>query len=815
MSHNLLIGSSGAGQLTISGGGTVDCGSVFIGNLAGSSGDVAISGTGSTLNTNGSFNVGNSGAGTLTIATSGTLNTMGGITAIIGSGGSSTGTVMMSGSGSKWNAEGGILVGSVGTGNLIVQSGATINTLGSLTVTNLTGTLTIDGGTIDVGSTLARNGTFNFNDGTLIVRGIFDNGIASVPLVIDGDTTTALPTLQLIGNSATTEVTSITVGNKRQGAMVLSDGRSVNAGANNISIGAGAGSSGSITLGGAGTSLSTTGTTTVGGSGSNAGGTGVMTIGPGAGLSTGSLILFPGGTVNLDGGVIFMSIFSANGGKVNFNSGTIGFTVANLSAAHLDALLGADHSLGFGKVLTSSNATALLGPVTVNGGSLSTGTSLTNSSALVVSGGTVTANTTITNDIGRLLQISSTGSVSGVSGINNNGTIELINNSIATSGGTLTNNGAIRGTGLIGNNLTNSATGQVQLSTGNRLEFQGATNTNNGLVSLTGGEAVFTGALTNSANTGLISGRDAILRFNGTLTNNGSLAFSNGTMDVFGDITSNHFVNSSDRSRITVSAGGTANFYDDVTVAPGQTDIQLSAAGSIVSSAVFFGSYNGGSVGGGTAFIEGDHRPGNSPATVSFGGDVAYGGLSRLLVEIGGATAGTQYDQVHVTGQLSLGGALNVSLINGFSPMAGDSFDILDWGTRSGTFSSVQLPVLDSGPLGWDTSQLYIDGKLIVTPFVPGDFNRDGQVTSADVPAMLLALTDLNAYTSTNSLNPTQLAAIGDFDGSGTVTNHDIQGLLDLVATLGGGSAVAVPEPATLVLLSIGALVIFKRKQHR
>jgi hypothetical protein len=82
-----------------------------------------------------------------------------------------------------------------------------------------------------------------------------------------------------------------------------------------------------------------------------------------------------------------------------------------------------------------------------------------------------------------------------------------------------------------------------------------------------------------------------------------------------------------------------------------------------------------------------------------------------------------------------------------------------------------------------------------------GDFNRDGHVTAADIPAMLSALTDLNSYALTKSLSATQLAAIGDFDGDGMVTNRDIQDLLDLVASQGNGSVAAVPEPATLVLV--------------
>jgi hypothetical protein len=67
----------------------------------------------------------------------------------------------------------------------------------------------------------------------------------------------------------------------------------------------------------------------------------------------------------------------------------------------------------------------------------------------------------------------------------------------------------------------------------------------------------------------------------------------------------------------------------------------------------------------------------------------------------------------------------------------------------------------------------------------------------------------------TNSLSPAQLAAIGDFDNSGSVTNRDIQGLLDLVASQGGGSVTAVPEPVPLFLMLSGAIAIFLRRLKR
>ncbi len=173
-----------------------------------------------------------------------------------------------------------------------------------------------------------------------------------------------------------------------------------------------------------------------------------------------------------------------------------------------------------------------------------------------------------------------------------------------------------------------------------------------------------------------------------------------------------------------------------------------------------------------------------------------------MKIELGGTTAGTQFDRLKSNGSLSLAGSLQVSLINAFAPQLGQSFDIVDWGTLTGRFSSIQLPALSSG-LAWNATKLYTTGLLSVvdTDHVPGDFDRDHSVTAADINTMLAALTDLPAYELAGSLSNADLLAIGDLNGDGRVSNADIQGLLDLVANpIGIGSAAPVPEPDSLYL---------------
>jgi hypothetical protein len=188
--------------------------------------------------------------------------------------------------------------------------------------------------------------------------------------------------------------------------------------------------------------------------------------------------------------------------------------------------------------------------------------------------------------------------------------------------------------------------------------------------------------------------------------------------------------------------------------------------------------------------------------------------LSRLFIEIGGTTVGSQFDQVHVTGQLALDGTLNVSLINSFTPVIGNSFDILDWTTLSGTFSTIQLPSLTGA--AWDISQLYTTGTLNVLAN-RGDINRDTHVDIADVSALMTALSDLPTYQG--SLTSVQLAEIADLSNDDLVNNKDVQGLIVALANgggsaPGGGELTAVPEPAAWLLFSIGAILLLPRSRR-
>ena len=166
--------------------------------------------------------------------------------------------------------------------------------------------------------------------------------------------------------------------------------------------------------------------------------------------------------------------------------------------------------------------------------------------------------------------------------------------------------------------------------------------------------------------------------------------------------------------------------------------------------------------------------------------------------------------------ELHTGGLIGPSVsgttvLGGFNPLA-LSYDPVTH-TVQGSVNGILTPALNFTATG--ITAVGFEGQWTVNNFavqtgtlpLPGDFDRDGHVNVADVPAMLTALTDLRGYESANSLNDAQLAAIGDLDGDGKVTNADIQSLIVRLANgISTGSLVVVPEPATFVLLLCGAI---------
>jgi T5SS/PEP-CTERM-associated repeat protein len=116
---------------------------------------------------------------------------------------------------------------------------------------------------------------------------------------------------------------------------------------------------------------------------------------------------------------------------------------------------------------------------------------------------------------------------------------------------------------------------------------------------------------------------------------------------------------------------------------------------------------------------QGSLSPGNSPGLLTFTSNLTLLSSSALNMELAG-TNSTQFDRLAVNGAFALDGALNVSLIDGFTPQAGDTFKLFDFDVSllSGAFATTNFGALAEG-LAWDTSNLYITGTLGVLNAIP------------------------------------------------------------------------------------------------
>jgi hypothetical protein len=183
-------------------------------------------------------------------------------------------------------------------------------------------------------------------------------------------------------------------------------------------------------------------------------------------------------------------------------------------------------------------------------------------------------------------------------------------------------------------------------------------------------------------------------------------------------------------SSTTIGAGGNLTTINGATL-PNGSSVTATAAAIIAGDFTNQGVVNGPNAAGaalefrnnvngagsftGQIMIDGVFSPGNSPAAVSLD-SLDLPGTSILKMEIAGLAAGSQYDQLNLTGLLQLAGKLQVVLINpGFTPAVGEQFDLLNAPTIGGQFSSISLPALPTG-LSWDSSQLYSSGVISVVP---------------------------------------------------------------------------------------------------
>ncbi|MBI2826216.1 MAG: PEP-CTERM sorting domain-containing protein [Planctomycetia bacterium] len=769
-------GSFGKGTFTQSGGVTTLNGTgLYLGVNATDTGTYNLSGSGTLA---ASFEVvGSSGTGIFNQTGGSNATTGAGNNLVLGYFAGSTGTYTISGGTLSVGSD--LFVGNSGTGTLNIQGNGSAST--NVLSINSASAVNLNGGTLRFNTVGGTGGLsrLNYTAGKIQLAGNRNLSTDTTITTLYGASTTIPAGKELAVEfqaSLNQNFADVTVSGGRLTSFDYIGG-AVLPGAMEITGGGIATTAADATLGLTGGTVGVTNvrdpgsTWTVGGDlyvGKSGGGDGVLTIENQALVYvTDELSITNNSRIELQGGTLRFNRFVTGTSKLNYYSGTVQYS-GNRSvgaSVEISLLFGDAPVLGVGKGLSVEGSATLARTVTLDGGTFTAG-QLVNGSLLDLKRGTFN----LTN---QAVTIGSGGPLGSTLDVNEDVTVNV------TLG--ITNQGLVSGDGQIGGTFANAAAGELRAEPGRSLKLTGANNTNAGQISLYGGMLEFTQNLTNNSGA-LISGNGTLKTTTG-LTNNGTMNFS-GLANVVGDVTN------SPTGKIISSGGGPTTFLDDVT---NNGEIRTSAG----SFTVFFGSVSGAGTytGTGTVNFEGDLKPGSSPASVSFGGNVVFGPQSSLVIEIGGMTPGSQYDRLVVSGALSLAGSLDVSLINGFLPSLGNQFTVLNFGSRSGDFASytgLTLPGHLSLKQSFTASSLLLKAR----PTQDGDISLDGIVDISDVQRVA-------ANWLTTNVN-------GDANDNGFVDISDIQFIAaHWLQSSGGGSGLAsVPEPSTLVLALLGLVAV-------
>lgn len=405
-SSSLNVGSSGTGILNVTNGGSVSNTTGAIGSSANSHGTVTVTGVGSTWTNSGDLNVGSSGGtGILTIENGGSVFSSGLGGRILG------GTATITGAGSTWTSSSGISLSgnSNGAGTLTIENGGSLSSTTGL-ITSWNNSLGIGTATVtDVGSTWTNSGELYVGgSGTSSGTGVLNvknGGSVSNTASWIGRSAGSHGTVTVTGDGSTwTNSSELRVGFEGTGVLKIENGGTVSSNLVRIE---GVGSTATVT--GAGSTWTISGeygyeygSFQVGSSG-----TGTLTIENGgsvsnaysaflgAGAGAGAVTVTGAGSTWTNGGNLIL------GGSSLSDSwtGTGLLTIASGGTVEVGGTLklwnGSTLNLHAGGTLIAQTLDATLGTFNLNGGVMQVESFLTSQPEVDVTGTTWSGNTTI------------------------------------------------------------------------------------------------------------------------------------------------------------------------------------------------------------------------------------------------------------------------------------------------------------------------------------------------------------------------------------------------------------------------------------
>jgi T5SS/PEP-CTERM-associated repeat protein/autotransporter-associated beta strand protein len=420
-------------------------------------------------------------------------------------------------------------------------------------------------------------------------------------------------------------------------------------------------------------------------------------------------------------------------------------------------------------------------------------------------------------------------------GNSGSGTLDVLNGGVVSSAGNgylafsnnTTGSATVSGAGSLwsmndhlyigGNGAAPGGSGQLVLQNGGKVTAIGVVLYNTGIMTL-GANATLSGPLTvlggaiETANN-ITFANDFTLGTGGVVirTNGFNSTFS-GAISGSGGLTKSSGIPPAGAGTLTLT--GNSTYSGPTAIFGGGQGGKLVVDGSIASAVTInnTGTLGGsGTVGGITINSGGILAPGDSPGILTVNGNYNQTSGGVLNVEIGGATPGTRFDQVAVSGSATVGGTLNLSLVNGFRPIVGQTFKIITSSSENGNFSTI-----NSSGFTVSSNASATGITLTVTSVVPGipvitsSTKASGtqgqplptyQITATDSPTSFGA-TPLPAGLSVNSTNGIisgTPSAAGNYDVTISAMNSVGTGSALLTLTI---SAAPPLTPSTLANIS-------------
>ncbi|MCB9857765.1 MAG: hypothetical protein H6818_18940 [Phycisphaerales bacterium] len=529
------------------------------------------------------------------------------------------------------------------------------------------------------------------------------------------------------------------------------------------------------------------------------------------------------GTWNKDSGDMIFNGPLSGSGDVTLNSGTVRFNTACSYAGTFKINSGGQVILGNSGTLQNANVqvNTALGLV-LGGGAGSVGV-LSGSGSISIASGTLTFGGTNANS-------TYNGSITAISGPGPNlvktGTgTQSLNGGVSQVRSLTVNGGAVNvGGGMTLNEPTSSGAlildgGDVNVLNGGSISLNapgfngGVLRINNGhILNISGGKVTCGQIITDSS---------------------GVIRLSDGTEpalvigEVGGDGVSSTLVGTSEDA---AAGPGTIRKVGDGTLTlngdyhnTGGIDVEEGSIGGT------------GHVRGTTHVMTGASvKPGASAGVLTVEHAIFDAG-SSLDIELGGAAIGTQHDLLYATGDVVLGGTLDLSYINNFTASMGDAFEILSAGSISGEFDTVNFPDGQQWVIQYDansvtvsvpclpdhvstaqelidaincanrhpnTTTIYLDADITLTAVD----NTDDDHGANGLPSVIspIVIEGQNHFIERDSnAPPFRIFRVGDMPTPGSLTIHDTtlrNGLLDTSVTSNRGGAAVLVVSAQLNL---------------